>query len=194
MVAMLFTDEEKKLMLYFARESITQFVKWGNILEVKANEIPNEKFIENSASFVTLNEGGRLRGCIGMLEARRPLIRDIILNSVAASTEDPRFPPVRLDELDDIIISISILTKPIKLFLKNSEDILDKLVVYKHGLIIEKGWARATFLPSVWNEINDKKEFLKHLCLKAGLDKDEWKKNGMDFFVYETIEFSESDF
>ena len=100
---------------------------------------------------------------------------------------------MRKEEFDGIKIEISVLTPPKRLVVSSSEDLLEKLVPRKHGLIIEKGYARATFLPVVWEEIKTKEEFLSQLCLKAGLRPEEWKDTAhMAFFTYIAQEFQES--
>lgn len=187
-----YSNEDKKNLLKIARESIEYYLKNGRTMDVKPGEIPNEKLIEKGACFVSLHgKGKELRGCIGMLEAVRPLILDVINNAVAAAVEDPRFSPVTLEELKDLKISISILTEPEELIVKSYEELLEKLIPNKHGLIIQKGWARATFLPLVWEQLPEKEQFLEHLCMKAGLGKEEWKEPGIKFFIYEAIDFEE---
>jgi AmmeMemoRadiSam system protein A len=143
---------------------------------------------------VTLYTGAakELRGCIGSLEASRPLVFDVAENALSSAFGDPRFPSVRLEEMKDITIEISVLTVPKPLPVESAQDLLAKLIPGKHGLIIEKGYARATFLPVVWEDLRSKEEFLSHLCMKAGLSPDEWKDaKSMAFYTYEAQKFEE---
>jgi AmmeMemoRadiSam system protein A len=191
----LLTKEEGAFLLKVARGSIEHFLKTGKKLELKPSDMPRSgRLVDDGACFVTLykGKGKALRGCIGTLEANRPLVFDVIDNSLNSAFSDPRFPSVKQDELADIAIEISVLTTPKKLEAKDSKELLEKLVPRKHGLILQKGWARATFLPIVWDELKGKEDFLSHLCMKAGLGPDEWKDAGkMEFFVYQAQEFEE---
>lgn len=186
------TTKEREFLLKLARQAIGHYLKTGQKLAVSPGDVPSERLAENGAVFVTLYKGKRLRGCIGSLEAKRPLVFDVVENALYAAFGDPRFPPLTAPELPDIRISISVLTKPEALEAKDAVDLLKKLIPEKHGLIIRKGFAQATFLPVVWKELPKKEQFLAELCQKAGLMPDEWKKTDeMEFFVYETEEFGE---
>lgn len=183
--------EEKKFLLSLARKAIDYYLKTQRKLEPEPGDIPTAKLAENGACFVTLRAGRELRGCIGSLEARRPLFKDVIDNALGAAFGDPRFYPLSANEMKTIKISISCLTPAREVVLETPEKILEVLVPGRHGLIIQRGWARATFLPVVWEEIPDKIEFLRHLSMKAGLGPDGWKEKGTRFFIYEAEEFSE---
>jgi uncharacterized protein len=121
------------------------------------------------ASFVTLKRHGRLRGCIGTLEAYRPLAEDVADNALAAGFRDPRFPAVSAAELPDLKIQISVLTKPEEIRFDSEADLLARLHPGLDGVILVEGRRRGTFLPSVWEELPDPADFLHHLKLKAGL-------------------------
>jgi len=184
------TKEDKKFMLGLARQAIEHFFKSGKVLEVAPTDITSPVLVENGACFVTLHIGEHLRGCIGTLEANRPLFSDCIGNALASAFEDNRFSPLEPPELENVRISISVLTKPVK-FNGSGEALFKALEPGKHGLIIQKGVARATFLPAVWEQLPKKEEFLNQLCLKAGMGPESWKDEGIEFFLYEAIEFSE---
>jgi|YelNatPaOPRAMG01_1025707.scaffolds.fasta_scaffold24494_5 AmmeMemoRadiSam system protein A len=184
-------ERDKKFLLSLARKSILHYLSTGRMLHLSPSEVPSKRLVENGASFVTLWKGKELRGCIGSLVAHRPLFMDVISNAVESAVGDPRFFPLTIQELHQVKISISVLTEPKELPVKSPEELLEKLIPNKHGLILEQGIARATFLPSVWEEIPDKNEFLRHLSIKAGLGPDGWRRSGTRFFIYETIEFSE---
>jgi AmmeMemoRadiSam system protein A len=185
------TEEEGKFLLGIARRTIQTYLESGTVLNLKPEEVPYPNLTTKMACFTTLYLDGNLRGCIGSLEISRPLVFDVIDNALNAALRDPRFRPVNLDDFSRIKIEISVLTPPEKLEVSSAEDLLEKLVPRKHGLIIKKGWNRATFLPVVWDQLKEKEKFLGHLCMKAGLDSEEWKEKGMEFFVYEAQEFTE---
>ncbi|HEY4375474.1 MAG TPA: AmmeMemoRadiSam system protein B [Burkholderiales bacterium] len=128
-----------------------------------------------AAVFVTLRDGkGELRGCIGSLEAHRTLVEDVRENAVAAATRDPRFPPVTLDELEDLKIEISLLTEPRPLPCSDEADALAQLKPGVDGLIFESQGRRATFLPQVWEELPEPRAFMAQLKQKAGFAADYW--------------------
>jgi AmmeMemoRadiSam system protein A len=184
-------EKEKKFLLDLARRSIKYYLEKEAIPDIKPSEVESEQLLEEMACFITIHKGKELRGCIGSLEAHRSLLMDVIHNAVACAFADPRFYPLSKDELEDITISISVLSKPEPFQNTGPQDLLDKLVPGKHGLILVQGLARATFLPVVWEQLPDKEEFLSHLSMKAGLDDDAWRDPKTKFLVYEAEEFSE---
>ena len=143
-------------------------------LEFIPNKKTREKFKEKRASFVTLTKEGNLRGCIGCLEARQELWKDVQENVINAAFHDTRFMPLEKSELNKIKIEVSVLSEPKRLKAKNSKFLVDK-ITKDIGLILRQGMHTATFLPQVWKQIPNKEEFLEQLSLKAGLDKDAWK-------------------
>ena len=126
-------------------------------------------FDELGACFVTLEKHSQLRGCIGSIVAHRPLINDIVEHTKNAAFNDPRFNPVLKDELNDLKISVSILTSPEPINFVSEADLLSKIVENKDGIIIKDGNYQAVYLPSVWEQIPNKSEFLNSLKMKAGL-------------------------
>ncbi len=186
------TDDEGRFLLKLARRAIETYLKTGEVIDIKPSEVPGTRLTEDGACFTTLYLGGELRGCIGSLERKRPLAFDVVDNALNAAMRDPRFMPLTLEELPEISIEISVLTEPERLDVSSARDLLEKLEPGKHGLIIKKGVARATFLPLVWEQLPKKEEFLANLCMKAGLRPDEWKKTEeIEFYIYEAQEFSE---
>jgi len=183
--------KEKNFLLELARKSIKNYLEKGTKIDVKPTEVPTKRLTEDGACFVSLHTGKELRGCIGSLEAHRPLVMDVIDNALACAFGDSRFYPLTKDGLSKVKISISVLTKPQCLPVNGPDDLLKKLVPGKHGLIMEKGTARSTFLPVVWEQLPDKEQFLEHLSLKACLARDGWRDAKCRFFVYEAEEFSE---
>jgi AmmeMemoRadiSam system protein A len=168
-----FGPAERAVLLAVARDSIRHGLRTGRPLVVRPEDFP-EKLREPGASFVTLHRGGRLRGCIGTLEAWRPLVTDVAENAFAAAFRDPRFMPLQPEELDDLHIHISVLGKPEPLVFDSEEDLLRQLRPGRDGLILQDGARKGTFLPSVWEELPDPRQFLAHLKLKAGLSPDHW--------------------
>ncbi|MBU0590697.1 AmmeMemoRadiSam system protein A [Candidatus Micrarchaeota archaeon] len=187
----MFDNAEKIYLLALARNTIKYYLDTGKQLRLKPQEVSQKKLVEEGACFVTMYIGKELRGCVGTLEAHQPLVFDVIENAINAAFRDSRFYPLTKPELSKIKISISVLTPHVPFDVKGPEDLLMKLVPGKHGLIMQRGLARATFLPAVWEQLPKKEEFLKHLSMKAGLSPDGWKGRDVKYFVYESEEFSE---
>ena len=137
----------------------------------------DEELQKNAATFVTLKIDDALRGCIGILEPLRPLIEDVAHNAHAAAFNDSRFSPLESKELENLSIHISVLNTPTAMIFDSEEDLIEQLQPGKDGIILEENTSRATFLPSVWESINSKKEFLQHLKQKAGLPIDYWSNS-----------------
>lgn len=168
------TDREKAFLVDLARTTLHNTIQYGKTPVVDA-EKATKGISRKLACFVTLDKRRTgLRGCIGMFEARDPLYANIISRTIAASTGDPRFPRVRPDELGDIKIEISVLTPPEDLAYGSPEDLLEKLVPLRDGVIITTRYGSSTFLPQVWEQLPEKEEFLEHLCRKHGAPGREW--------------------
>lgn len=144
---------------------------------------------EERATFVRLATGGHLRGCIGMLDACRPLAEDVAENARAAAFDDPRFEPLSKEEFENPEIRISVLSPPEKMEFISEADLLAQIRPGVDGLILREGGQRGTFLPSVWEELPDKELFLMHLKMKAGLPSTYWSYS-LRIFRYTTEYFS----
>jgi len=144
-----------------------------------------KKYYDKKACFVTLTISGKLRGCIGSLVAIKPLWQDVVDNAINAAFNEYRFSPLKKDELEKIKIEVSILSEAKPLDFKNPTELLKK-IKKNYGLIVEKNDRSATFLPQVWEQIPDKKQFLEELSMKSGLSKDSWKTANI---YYYTVEF-----
>ncbi|HHB13216.1 MAG TPA: AmmeMemoRadiSam system protein A [Chromatiales bacterium] len=168
-----FGPGDRSVLLAVARDSIRHGVETGRPLRVHPEDFP-QVLRAPGASFVTLHRNGRLRGCIGSLEPWRPLVQDVAENAFAAAFRDPRFPPLGPEELEDLDIHISVLSAPEELEFDSEEDLVRKLQPGRDGLILQDGTRKGTFLPSVWEELPDPRQFLTHLKLKAGLPPDHW--------------------
>ncbi|MDO9106880.1 MAG: AmmeMemoRadiSam system protein A [Methylovulum sp.] len=167
------TKEHQQQLLALAKRAIEYGVRTGRPLKLVLADFPAE-LTELRATFVTLEKHHQLRGCIGMLEAVRPLAEDIAENAYAAAFNDPRFPPLRAEELSELDIHLSILTQPEPVFFTSEQELLGQLQPGVDGLILEAGRRRGTFLPSVWESLPEPAQFLRHLKQKAGLPSDYW--------------------
>ncbi|NTV71891.1 MAG: AmmeMemoRadiSam system protein A [Azonexaceae bacterium] len=126
------------------------------------------------ATFVTLTQHGDLRGCIGSLEAWRPLTQDVQENALAAAFRDPRFEPLTADELPVTRVEVSLLTPPEPIFFTSEADALAQLRPGIDGVIFTAGHRRSTFLPQVWEQLPGPASFMAHLKQKAGLPANYW--------------------
>jgi AmmeMemoRadiSam system protein A len=184
------TDFEKQTLLRLAREAMESGVRGEKLPPLdKASLTPS--LLEQGASFVTLTVHGELRGCIGALEAYQPLVDDVREHAVAAALEDPRFPPVREDELSRIQIEVSRLTPPHPLEYSDSRDLVAKLRPHVDGVILKSDFRRATFLPQVWEKLPKAEDFLDHLCSKMGARSNLWRTTKLQVFIYQVEEFHE---
>jgi AmmeMemoRadiSam system protein A len=184
------TEEEGKYLLSVARQTIDERLT-GKEGGGQPEALHSPKFSENRGTFVTLTENGALRGCIGHIIPQESMIEGIKENAINAAFRDPRFPPLSEAEWKRVKVEISILTDPTPLVYTDAADLLNRLRPGIDGLIIKKGFNQATFLPQVWEQLPDKKEFLRHLCLKAGLNRDAWKHDKLEVFVYQAQAFEE---
>ena len=142
------------------------------------------------ACFVTLTQHGQLRGCMGSLQAHRSLLHDLQDNAVAAALRDPRFVPVTGPELDSLRIEVSVLSPPGPLTVESEADLLATLRPHIDGLIVQDGLHRATFLPQVWEQLPDPREFVSRLKQKAGLSATAWSAS-MQWQRYSVQKWSE---
>ncbi|MFX1552380.1 MAG: TIGR00296 family protein [Promethearchaeota archaeon] len=193
-----FSLEEGIILIKFARENIEFFLK--NNRRIPIPEVIKDNFSDKYGAFVTLNIydaiGNPLRGCIGYIEPTYPLYDVIHKVSVSSAIEDPRFPSVSLEEMDNIVIELSILTPPKLLEVSDPKEYLDKIVIGRDGLIAEKGMRRGLLLPQVpvdhgrnW----DVKTFLSQTCSKAWLDSDAWKDLNTKIYSFQAILFEEKE-
>lgn len=145
------------------------------------------------ATFVTLTQAGRLRGCIGSLAPQRPLGVDVIANAESAAFRDPRFPPITNEEWGDTQTEVSLLSTPRPIRFADEGDLLSKITPGEDGLILEAGSHRGTFLPQVWASLPDTQQFLSQLRIKAGLPPD-FRLGRCRVLRYRVIKWKQSDF
>ncbi len=180
------SDQEKIALLKIARSTISDYIPNRQTAKINEEKIP-EVLKLPAGAFVTLKQNGNLRGCVGHFEADNLLYQIVQKMAIAAATEDPRFYPVRQQEIDGLEIEISVLTP-----LKKIESI-DEIELGKHGIYIKKGYKGGTFLPQVATETGwSKNEFLGHCAQdKAGIGWEGWKT--ADIYIYEALVFSEHE-
>ena len=184
------TREQQRILLTLARESIQATIYGAAPPALDVTTLP-ANLLEPGATFVTLTLAGDLRGCIGSLEAHRPLAVDVQENALAAAFHDPRFAPVSAPELAQLHIEISVLTPRAPLEYRDADELLQRLRPNIDGVVIERGWNRATFLPQVWAQLPEPEDFLGHLCYKAGLSATAWRRGDLQVFTYQVEKFTE---
>lgn len=184
------SEDDRMFLLKLARESITNYLSQKPKPKFDKKNL-SKVLLDDGASFVTLTNKGFLRGCIGTLEPYQSLADDVQEHAVAAAFQDYRFPPVRVNEIEDIQIEISYLTQPEALKYNNPDDLIKLLRPNIDGVVIRDGMRRATFLPQVWEKIPDPDEFLEQLCLKLGSSADLWRRKKLEVLIYQVEEFHE---
>ena len=178
--------EERQSLLTLARNTIKARLERKSLPVIKpASGILGEP----SGAFVTVHKKGKLRGCIGYVEAIKPLDQTVREMAVAAAFQDPRFPPLAHAEFEDIDIEISVMS-PIRKIGTPGD-----IRVGTHGLIVKRGYNQGLLLPQVATEQGwDRDTFLEHTCYKAGLPGDCWKKTDTEIFIFSAEVFSEKEF
>lgn len=180
--------EEQQYLLQLARRSIRHGLETGRPAAV-GDDVP-ETLRAHGAAFVTLHKHEQLRGCIGSLEAYRPLAEDVAAHAFDAAFRDPRFPPVRADEFDALHIHIEVLNPAEPIAFGSEADLLAQLRPGIDGLILSEGNRKGTFLPTVWESLTTPEEFVGQLKLKAGLPAGYWSDT-LTVERYTTQGFSE---
>ena len=183
-------ERQGQTLVKLARQAIAQ--KLGkHTVKVDPDALSEPAFQKKRGTFVTLTVNKQLRGCIGNLEGRDSLVAGVKRNAVNAAFHDPRFSPLKADELDHVDIEVSILTEPRPLEYQDGKELISKLRVHVDGVILQKGSFGATFLPQVWEQLPKPEKFLSHLCMKAGLPADTWKTEHLDISTYQVQYFEE---
>lgn len=187
------TDIEGRTAVKLARKTIESFLSEERLSEPQELGFElSPVFGEKRGVFVTLTENGFLRGCIGHPFPDSTLEEAIMDSAISAATRDPRFPPVGEDELDDIVVEVTVLTPPEKINAPPKE-LPNHIEIGRHGLIVKQGYCQGLLLPQVAPENNmDSIDFLNHTCLKAGLSPDAWLK-GAEVSCFEGQIFKEKE-
>jgi hypothetical protein len=168
-----FSEPHRGILLQVAREALAAAAAGRSFADPNPADYP-EPLGRELACFVTLEQAGELRGCIGTLRARRPIVVEVAQMARAAAVGDPRFPPVSSAELPSLDISISVLSPPVRLDFESERELLEQIRPGVDGLILRDGWHSGTFLPSVWEKLPGRREFLEQLKRKAGLPTHHW--------------------
>jgi AmmeMemoRadiSam system protein A len=184
------SQQERKDLLTLARESIISAVSGKRLPKLHETQLTS-LLRENGAAFVTLTIEGELRGCIGSLQAYRPLVEDVQEHAVDAALNDYRFLPLSEMEIPQVEIEISVLTPAEPLRYEHPQDLPGLLKPHEDGVVLRDGSLRATFLPQVWDQIPAPEEFLNQLCLKMGAPADRWRQKVMQVSIYHVEEFKE---
>jgi len=189
------TLEEGRFLVRLARKAVEEYLKNGKIMAVPKDV--SSKLMEHCGVFVTLNsfnqEKKGLRGCIGFPYPTTPLTRAVIESAINSATQDPRFPPVSLDELNHIVFEVSVLTPPQLVKVDKPTDYPLKIKVGQDGLIVERSYYKGLLLPQVpiewkWEE----EQFLCQCCIKAGLSPDCWLLEETKIYKFQAIIFEET--
>ena len=186
------SDSDGEKLVKTARAVVTEFLKTKN--KMKLDKDFEESFSSNAGVFVTLNHKSNLRGCIGYALPDKKLYNALQEAAISAATDDPRFPSVAFEELDQITFEVTVLTPPQEIEVSDPQEYPSKVKVGRDGLIVKSGFNSGLLLPQVpkeygWNE----EEFLGHTCEKAGLPKEQWKEKDTKILKFEGIVFKEQD-
>ncbi len=180
-------DKYRAPLLDIAQQSIRHGIKTGACPNVEVLGFPHP-MRTHRRTFVSVNVGGRLRGCVGSLVANNPLIADVVQNAYRAAFEDKRFKPLTEEDLAETDISVSLLSTPRPMSFQSEADLVVQIQPDTDGLILQDGNKRGIFLPIVWEQIFEPREFLRHLKNKAGLPPDHWS-DGIKLWRYTTESF-----
>jgi uncharacterized protein (TIGR00296 family) len=188
------SSKEGTLLVDLARKAVEHYLKTGKSLDVPENL--SKKLLQPCGVFVTINsvtgEEKELRGCIGFPYPTMPLAQAVIDSAINAATQDPRFPPLSLNELEHVVFEVSVLTPPKLIEVKNPRDYGSQITVGEDGLIVERGVYKGLLLPQVPVEWGwDAQEFLCQCCNKAGLLADYWLRQGTKIYKFQAIIYEE---
>ena len=183
------SDADGYKLVKMARKTVTELLK--NNSRVNDSEF-GSTFGFNSGVFVTISKQNSLRGCIGFPLPVKKLSDGLVDAAIAAATEDNRFSPVDIDELDKIVFEVTVLTVPVEINVENSREYLSIIKTGRDGLIADNGYTSGLLLPQVpveygWNV----EEFLNHTCEKAGLEQEAWKDRSTKISRFEGVIFKE---
>ena len=183
------STDDGTILVKTARKAVTRYLT--NHKKI-SDPIFDEKFSFNAGVFVTINDKSGLRGCIGYPLAVKKLSDALIDAAISASTNDPRFSPVKINDLDDLVFEVTVLSDTEELSTDSDDDILDSIKIGRDGLIVERGFQSGLLLPQVPIEYNwNTEQFLNPTCHKAGLSNDSWKDTATKISKFQGIIFRE---
>jgi len=180
---------DRQVLVDIARHAVRAGLNGRNDWRPARDHVPI-RLAECGATFVTLRRENDLLGCIGTMEPRRSLADDVAKNSIGAAFGDPRLPPVTWDDYAHMSVKISVLGPLVQIAVASGGELRRSVRVGVDGLLITAGRRRATFLPSVWEQVPDHDMFMRMLWEKAGLDAGDWPRT-LEVFRYETVEFGD---
>jgi len=164
---------EREMLLLIARRSIVHGFELGSAMELDADGYPDALRVLKGC-FVTLFLEDDLRGCVGCLRARGPLVQEVARAAYSAAFRDPRFPPVCRDEVRQVRVHVSVLSDPVEVRCESESELMSRLRPGVDGVILSEGAKLGTFLPDVWEKFPEPSEFLRQLRVKAGLPPSYW--------------------
>ena len=182
------SENEREILLDLAFQTVKATAEGSALPKINFDQLP-ECFQHPMATFVTLSTAGALRGCIGTTQIQHALALDVIQRAQSAASRDPRFPAITPVEVPNLDIEISLLTPPQPILFSSPEELLEHLKASKEGVIVKSGARRATFLPQVWERVNDPQIFLELLCQKASLHRDAWRSGEIQVETYQVESF-----
>ncbi|HXV19836.1 MAG TPA: AmmeMemoRadiSam system protein A [Desulfuromonadales bacterium] len=174
---------EKAALLDIARKAIETCVRTGKkYVEPREEKVLNRR----NGCFVSIKQGGQLRGCIGNFQSELPLFREVAEMAIASASKDPRFYPMKENDLQNFTLEISVLSPLQKI------DSIEEIEVGKHGIYLERGYYRGVLLPQVAPEYGwDRETFLRQTCLKAGLPIDSWQADDTEIYIFSAQVFGD---
>ena len=172
----MYTAIHRQQILMLASNAIQHGLEYCERIKVDHRSYP-DPLLEPKATFVTLKLEDNLRGCMGNLIAREPLVESVAGNTFNAAFHDPRFPGLEPEEVQRVSVSVSVLSESERIIANSEQELLAQLVPHVDGLILKEGTRSSTFLPDVWNTITEPEDFLKELKRKAGLPENYWSKS-----------------
>lgn len=182
--------EEQRVLLQYAREAIRRASAGLSLPEVP-RELRTPALQALGACFVTIHKAGELRGCIGQIIPTRPLHEAVIQSAHGCAVRDTRFEAPRSEEVDDLDVEISVLSRPVLVNASGPDELLAIIAPHKHGVLLECQGQTSTFLPQVWESLPDKPDFMERLSRKAGLPRDAWREPTARISVYEVQSFED---
>ena len=189
------SDKDGEILVRLARESIEKYVREKLIIKPPLGL--TKEFYQKMGIFVTLNtlttRGRELRGCIGYPLPEKPLLEALIDSAISASSNDPRFEKIYPDELENIVVEISVLTPPEHITVSSPEEYCNHIKVGEDGLIVRWRYGSGLLLPQVPIEQGwEVEDFLRHTCIKAGATPDHWRSPDTDIYKFKAIVFEET--
>ena len=187
-------EQHGELLVKIARKAIEEYLEKSRVIKAEEHfDIP-EELKKKRGVFVTLltYPEKELRGCIGYAEPVFELHRATVDAAISAATRDPRFPPLKINEIEKTLVEVTVLTPPELIEVDEPGEYLKKIEIGRHGLIIERGLRKGLLLPQVPVEQNwNAKEYLCYLCLKAGLEPSAWLSREARIYCFEGVIFEE---